>query len=221
MPTAEEIVKLFNLIGSLVCHQRPERTLWVGGHYLPVCARDTGACIGFLVGYAIVLLFRRKEAKGPPNLYVTLAMMVPLLVDSFSQIVGLRASTNDLRLVTGLLFGTALTPLLIYALSLFKFERKIPLLRSLLVKETAPDSKDSWLGAIALLVGIVSDGILFFAIRSIAGSDFYLYYWLLSIPIILVIIMHMFVLPLALLALAIDKALRKRRYAAGMERSVF
>ncbi len=209
MQTAEEIIKLFNLIGSLVCHQRPERTLWVGGQYLPVCARDTGACIGFLLGYATVLLFRRKEAKGPPNLYVTLAMMAPLLVDSFSQIVGLRASTNDLRLVTGLLFGTALAPFLVYALSLFKFERRIPLLQSLLVKEAAPDSKDSWLSAIALLAGVASDSVLFFAIRSMAGSDFWLYYWLLSIPIMLVIVLHVFVLPLALLALAIDKALRK------------
>jgi uncharacterized membrane protein len=81
MQLSEEIIQFFNLIGSLVCHQRPERTLWVGGYYLPVCARDTGACIGLLLGYTLLFALRKKDAKGPPNLYVTLAMLIPLLID--------------------------------------------------------------------------------------------------------------------------------------------
>src|SRR5512136_2599421 len=112
MELTEEIIRILNFLGSLVCHQIQERTLEVGGHYLPVCSRDTGAYVGLLVGYGLVILFRRKRARGLPNLYLTLPMMLPLLIDSFSQLLGFWTSTPDIRLLTGLLFGTAMAPLL-------------------------------------------------------------------------------------------------------------
>jgi len=199
MQLLKEIIQLFNFIGSLVCHQRPERTLWVGGYYLPVCARDTGVCLGLLLGYTLLFFLRKKKAKGPPNLFVTLAMMAPLLIDSISQTIGLRESTNDIRLLTGLLFGTALAPLLIYTLSIVTFTRKIPLLKSILVEKVAVDDKNSWLNARALCIGVILAGILFFTIKSISGSAFFLFYWVLSIPIITAVILHIFVLPILLL----------------------
>jgi uncharacterized membrane protein len=208
MQIAEEIIQFFNLIGSLVCHQKPERTLWVGGHYLPVCARDTGACIGLLLGYALLFSLRKKNAKGPPNLYVTLAMMIPLLIDSFGQAFGLWTSTNDIRLITGLLFGTALAPLLVYVLSLSTFG-KIPFLKNLMVKNATLDDKNSWFDARVLLVGIICSVILFLAIESIVGSSFQLLYWVLSIPVIAMIIWHGFLLPPILLILALDKLLHR------------
>jgi uncharacterized membrane protein len=210
MQLTEEIIRFFNLIGSLICHQRKDRTLWVGGHYLPVCARDTGAFIGLLLGYVVVLFLRRKEAKGPPNLYLTLAMMLPMLVDSFLQALGFWTSTNDLRLITGLLFGSALAPLLVYALSLFTFKRRIPILHNILVENPILDNKDSWLSAKALLLTVVFAGTLFLAVKSVAGSDFYLFYWILSIPIVAVIISHAFILPPLLIALGIDKLLNRQ-----------
>ncbi|MDH5624026.1 MAG: DUF2085 domain-containing protein, partial [Candidatus Bathyarchaeota archaeon] len=95
------LVYIFNSIGHLVCHQLPERTLWIGGRYLPVCARCTGAYLGFYIGY-LLLPMRKKEACGPPNLWITLFMVAPMILDAGTQIVGLRTSTNELRLVTGL-----------------------------------------------------------------------------------------------------------------------
>lgn len=208
MPLAEEIINLFNFIGHLVCHQKPERTLWIGGHYLPVCARDTGAFIGLLLGYALSPVLRKKEAKGPPNLYLSLAMTLPLWVDSFGQALGFWTSTNDLRLMTGLLFGTALAPFLIYALSLSSLKGKIPLIRKIQPETAVLDDKDSWFDARALGFGIMLSGILFVAISSLVGSEFQVFYWILSIPIIVEIVLHFFVLPLLLFIGVLRKILR-------------
>ena len=199
MEFPEEIARLFDIIGRLVCHQRPERTLWIGGHYLPVCARDTGAFLGMLLGYALLLFLRRKEAKGPPSLILTLTMLVPMLVDSFGQMFGFWTSTNDVRLVTGLLFGMALAPFLIYAISLAPFGSKIPLARTILVKNADVDDKHACLGMRELGVGVLLSGFLFICIKLIVGSEFSLFYWVLSIPLIAVIISHLVILPSLLL----------------------
>jgi uncharacterized membrane protein len=198
MLLAEELVRIFNLVGGLVCHQRPERTLWVGGRYLPVCARDTGAYIGMVLGYAILLSMRKKEASGPPHLHVTLAMILPLIFDSVGQAFGFWTSTNDLRLMTGLLFGAAIAPLLVYALSLPATKGRIPIIGKVQPRNAILDSKDYWLGAGTLGVGIAVSVVLFFAIRSLDGSQFSLFYWLLSIQIVAAIVWHFFVLPLLL-----------------------
>ena len=210
MALVEEIISVFNFIGSLVCHQRPDRTLWIGGHYLPVCARDTGAFVGLLLGYIMLLFLRRKQAKGPPNLYLSLVMMLPLWVDSFGQLFGFWTSTNYLRLITGLLFGAALAPMLVYALSLSPLKGKIPLIKNIGPETAVLDDKDSWFDAKALCTSIALSVILFIAIIAIAGSEFPLFYWTLSITIITGIIWHFFVLPPLLLIVTLRKLFRKK-----------
>jgi uncharacterized membrane protein/uncharacterized integral membrane protein len=219
MQLIEDIINVFNFIGRLVCHQRPERTLWIGSHYLPVCARDTGAFFGLLLGYILLPVLRRKEAKGPPNLYMSLAMTLPFWIDSFGQALGFWTSTNDLRLITGLLFGTALAPLLIYALSLSPLKGKIPLIRDIQPKTAVLDDKDSWFGAKALGFGIILSAVLFFAIRSLVGSEFSLFYWMLSIPIIVEIVLHFFVLPPLLLIVALRKIMLSKLTSSLTESS--
>jgi uncharacterized membrane protein len=205
MEFLEEMAKLFDFIGRLVCHQRPERTLWIGGQYLPVCARDTGAFLGLLLGYSLSLFLRRKEARGTPNLILTLMMLVPMLVDSFGQMFGFWTSTNDVRLVTGLLFGVALAPFLVYAISLAPFSSKIPVAKAMLVKNADVDDRHACLGVRELGVGILLSGVLFICIKLIASSEFSLFYWVLSIPLIAVIISHLFVLPSLLLVAILRK----------------
>jgi uncharacterized membrane protein len=203
MPSAEEIVKLFDFIGSLFCHQIRDRTLWIGGHYLPVCARDTGVFVGLLLGYLLPIFLARREAKGPPNLYVSSGMALPLWVDSFGQLFGFWSSTNDLRLITGLLFGTALAPLLIYALSMSPLKGKIPIISALQPRLAVLDDKESWLDIKALFIGIILSAILFIAIRSLVGSNLPLLYWILSIIIMGGIVWHFLVLPPMLLLAAL------------------
>ncbi len=209
MQLADEIVRLFNFIGSLVCHQRPERTLWIGGRYLPVCARDTGALTGLLLGYGLVLLLRKKGARGPPHLYMTLSMLLPMLIDSLAQLFGFWTSTNDVRLLTGLLFGTALAPMLVYLLALSPLNGKISVLKRLQPSATDLDDKNSWLDAKALVVGTVLSIGLFLVIRGLVGSEFAFFYWLLSVPTVTGSVWHVFVLPPLLLVAALSKHVRR------------
>lgn len=193
----DTLVHIFNNIGNLVCHQIPERTLWIGGSYLPVCARDTGAYLGFYLGY-LLLSMRKKEACGPPNLWVTFFMITPMIVDAGTQFIGLRTSTNELRLITGLLFGAALAPFLVYSLAQIPTSRKLPILRNFLPKNVNLDDKNSWLNHQALGFGLLIAVALFFLINSITGSTNNLFYWLLSPLIIISVVLHIFLLPIFL-----------------------
>jgi hypothetical protein len=49
------------LVGSLVCHQQPERSFYLGSTQLPVCARCLGLYVGALVG---VVGWAARWARG-------------------------------------------------------------------------------------------------------------------------------------------------------------
>ncbi|MGQ9479380.1 MAG: DUF2085 domain-containing protein [Thermoproteota archaeon] len=180
----------------------PERTLRVGGYLLPVCARDTGGYIGLLLGY-FLLFTRRKKACGPPNLFITLLTTMPMIIDAGTQWMGLRSSTNDLRLLTGLLFGVFLTPLLIYLLAIIPSSRKLPVLGALLPERVELDCKDRWISNRSLTIGFITVCVSFFAINSIVGSDNPVYYWILSTIIVSSVIWHIFLIPLLIITLSI------------------
>jgi len=208
MLSIESIVYLFNCIGRLVCHQIPERTLWIGGRYLPVCTRDTGAYLGFYIGY-LLLPMRKKEACGPPNLWITLFMIAPMIVDAATQWFGLRTSINELRLATGLLFGASLIPFLVYSLAQIPTSRRLPILRNFLPKSVKLDDKNSWLNGQALGFGLLIAVALFFLINSITGATHPFFYWLLSPLIIVSVVLHIFLLPI-FLAISFLVYLKKR-----------
>lgn len=153
----------------------------------------------------MLLSLRRKEAKGPPNLILTLAMLLPMLVDSLGQMLGFWISTNDIRLTTGLLFGVALAPFLIYVISLAPFGSKVPIIKKILVKDASVDDRNACLGVRELGLGILLSGVLFVGVKLVVNSDFSLFYWVLSTPLVAVIIWHVFVLPLVLLVAVLKK----------------
>jgi len=165
-----------------------------------VCARDTGAYLGLLLGYFLLPL-RRKHASGPPNLGITLMMLAPMILDAGTQWIGLRTSTNEARLFTGLLFGIGLAPFLVYALSLIPATRKVPVLRSFLPETTELDSKDRWLSNPAFLIGLPIAVAFYFIISSFTGSVNAVLYWSLSSLIIASVIWHIFLLPISVVTL--------------------
>jgi len=57
---------LVYLTGSLLCHQRPERSFFLWGSQMPVCARCTGIYAGAAFA-AVVLCARRSGAVCPPR----------------------------------------------------------------------------------------------------------------------------------------------------------
>ncbi len=138
MNLGDQLITFFSSVGSLVCHQLPERSLWVDGYYLSVCARCTGIYLGFYIGYS-VLHFRNTKSKGPPNLLVTLSMVLPIVVDGTGQWLGFWTSTNSVRLFTGLLFGTSIAPFLIYLLSMLPTAKKLLLIKNILPNQTELD----------------------------------------------------------------------------------
>lgn len=95
--------------GSKLCHQQDGRSFHFGIRKYPVCARCTGIYVGQLIG--IVLYFTYV-----PSLYLCLAIAIPMIVDGFTQLRTSYESTNNRRLITGLLFGYAITTIAIYCI---------------------------------------------------------------------------------------------------------
>lgn len=104
-------------LGFGLCHQLPERSFSAGGLQLPVCARDTGIYIGFMISLAIVaLLHRRSRPTGFPRArtWLVMAVFVGIMAwDGFTSYAGLRETSNDLRLFTGLATGFAMAVLVV------------------------------------------------------------------------------------------------------------
>jgi uncharacterized membrane protein len=99
-------------MGYGLCHQLPERSFFGGGVQVPVCARDTGIYFGILISLAIIAaLHRGSRPRGlpTPSGWVVIALMVgAMALDGVTEYSGMRPTTNELRLITGLLAGFAI-----------------------------------------------------------------------------------------------------------------
>lgn len=107
--------RLFHSIGFGLCHQLPERSFIAGGYQLPVCARDTGIYSGFVLGMvALWLLSRDRRPTQLPQwpVLMLIGVFIGLLgFDGITSYMGLRTTTNDIRLFTGLMTGWGLSAL--------------------------------------------------------------------------------------------------------------
>jgi uncharacterized membrane protein len=96
-------------MGLGLCHQLPERSFFAGNMQVPVCARDTGIYLGFLISFALISLIHRGERpRGFPSPALWTIMGISLATmawDGITSYAGFRTTTNDIRLVTGLLTG--------------------------------------------------------------------------------------------------------------------
>jgi uncharacterized membrane protein len=90
---------------SLVCHQMPERSFFLMGHQVAYCQRDL-AIYGGVVALGLLYGLVRYHVR-PLRLRWAAVLTLPMAVDGLTQLVGLRESTWELRLLTGLLFALA------------------------------------------------------------------------------------------------------------------
>ena len=97
------------------CHQMPERTFKIKGHYLPVCARCTGFYISIFT-YIILAIFI-PITYSINSIVLGILFLIPAGVDGTTQFFGLRNSNNILRFITGLIGGLGL----IIIVKTFKF----------------------------------------------------------------------------------------------------
>jgi uncharacterized membrane protein len=85
---------------SLICHQRPERSFYLFGAPIAVCAR----CLGIYLGAAVGLLFRAPRRIAIQLLIAAAALN---LIDGLAELAGLHGNWITVRFVLGLALGAA------------------------------------------------------------------------------------------------------------------
>ena len=108
-------------IGYALCHQMPDRSFFAHEHQYPLCARCTGMYLGFVTGTIALLLRRRtKAARLPPTPIIVLLVgfIVAMGIDGVNSTISiipgapqLYHTTNVIRIITGTLYGLALSAL--------------------------------------------------------------------------------------------------------------
>ncbi len=100
--------KFISFCFSPVCHQIPERSFFLFGHALAVCARCLGIYAGFLAGLGLYPFLRGFTKVRLPKTKLFLALSLPIVVDTVGNFLGLWGTSNILRLFTGFLWGLIL-----------------------------------------------------------------------------------------------------------------
>ena len=117
-------------VGDLNCHQLSERSLYLNGNQMPVCARDVGVIFGFTIGTSLLFLmvpcnnpyltaFTLFPNKGKEAILrrmsvrsfvvaIGIVLLLPMAIDGTIQFLTPYESTNPLRLATGLPAGIAI-----------------------------------------------------------------------------------------------------------------
>ena len=81
------------------CHQKPERSFFINGYQLPLCARCTGVLIGYLCAVLLLVL------GCVINYLLCLMFLAPLVLDGGIQLLFNILSNNNRRFTTGIIFG--------------------------------------------------------------------------------------------------------------------
>jgi uncharacterized membrane protein len=126
LPVSHQIVYY---IGDATCHQKADRTFYINGNQMAVCARDIAIYIGLMIGLLAAMLIsystslsrtfmnifpkrlrdfvdRRIGRKKFAILFVAI-LFAPLVVDGTVQLMTGYESTNLVRVLTGLPLGFA------------------------------------------------------------------------------------------------------------------
>lgn len=80
------------------CHQLPERSFYIKGYQLPICARCTGVILGYILALPLSILgfFKYK---------LSILCCGLMFVDWLLQACNIKKSSNKRRLITGILGG--------------------------------------------------------------------------------------------------------------------
>ena len=87
------------------CHQIAERSFYIDGHPLAVCARCTGIYFGFAAGVLFYPLVRSLNRVDAPGRKWLLLALVPTAIDFSLGFFGVLENTQWSRFVTGALLG--------------------------------------------------------------------------------------------------------------------
>jgi len=116
-PQASSAVYLLTLvvyaIGSVICHQLPERSFSLWSRQMPVCAR----CTGIYVGAAVTVLFSPVARRLQPSVRrspkgVALLALLPAVATLVYEWTTGVAPSNWIRAASGLCLGAAIAALI-------------------------------------------------------------------------------------------------------------
>jgi uncharacterized membrane protein len=93
---------------SPLCHQRPERSFFLFGYPLAVCARCTGIYLGSFIGLLAYPLSRGFDAVRLPRTRTLALISSPLALDWAANLLGLWNTGSPLRFVSGWIWGLIL-----------------------------------------------------------------------------------------------------------------
>lgn len=92
---------------AFMCHQIPERSFFIKGKQLPLCARCTGIFVGYILGIILACVV------GYRKLLLISLLIIPMLIDGGIQLIFKKESNNIRRFVTGILGGIGIIYLLL------------------------------------------------------------------------------------------------------------
>jgi uncharacterized membrane protein len=98
------VAALVYAAGGLVCHQRPERSYWLAGAQLPVCAR----CTGLYVAAAVAAPFALARGSAVPSRrarVIAFVAALPTLLTWSLEFLHLAHPSNTVRAVAALPLG--------------------------------------------------------------------------------------------------------------------
>jgi uncharacterized membrane protein len=99
------------VLGSFICHQRPERSFRIRGIQVPVCARCEGLYLGAPFGIAALMAARGRyrraiSSRGMWRRVVIAASIVSILTLAWEWATG-SVTPNIVRAIAGALLGAA------------------------------------------------------------------------------------------------------------------
>ncbi len=99
------------LVGSVICHQRPDRSFRLWGVQMPVCARCSGLYLGAVVGALLAGVRSRGIARtaSPALRMMVLAAAVPTGMTWLGEVVGWLPFAGGMRAVAAVPLGAAVT----------------------------------------------------------------------------------------------------------------
>jgi len=94
--------------GSLICHQRAERSFTIRGRQMPVCARCSGLYASALLGGVLALAaFRRRRIDLGRARWVLAAAALPTAATWLLELAGAAHPSNAARALAALPLGMA------------------------------------------------------------------------------------------------------------------
>ena len=97
-----------NLGEKTGCHQRCDRSFYVGGRQFPVCARCTGLLIAYALSTLTFVCGGCRSTQNKKSHIVALLGCLTMLFDWSIQALKIKESTNIRRLISGFLGGLGL-----------------------------------------------------------------------------------------------------------------